>query len=81
MQQESLHMQALLLLLKRLAKSNLSMRSHLRISIYMNREMFLYPIPDRSKDITSINTLEFLLRKQARMIVCHSIRNYELCAL
>ena len=73
MQQESLHMQALLLLLKRLGKSNLSMRSHLRISIYMNREMLFKPIPDRSKDITSINTLEFLLRKQAHMIVCHSI--------
>ena len=73
MQQEILHMQALLLLLKRLGKSNLSMRSHLRISIYMNREMFLYPIPNRGKDISSINTLEFLLRKQAHMIVCHSI--------
>ena len=69
MQQESLHVQALLLLLKRLAKSNLSMRSHLRISIYMNREMFLYPIPDRSKDISSINTLEFLLRKHSRGIM------------
>ena len=69
MQQESLHAQALLLLLKRLAKSNLSMRSHLRISIYMNREMFLYPIPDRSKDISSINTLEFLLRKHSRGIM------------
>ena len=32
-------MQALLLLLKRLGKSNLSMRSRLRISIYLNREM------------------------------------------
>ena len=81
MQQESLHMQALLLLLKRLAKSNLSMRSHLRISIYMNREMFLCPIPNRGKDISSINTLEFLLRKHYRGIMscvpygkCH-IRN------
>ena len=62
-------MQALLLLLKRLAKSNLSMRSHLRISIYMNREMFLYPIPNRGKDISSINTLEFLLRKHYRGIM------------
>ena len=37
------------------------------------KQMFLYPIPDRSKYITSINTLEFLLRKQAHMIVCHTI--------
>ena len=36
-------------------------------------QMFLYPIPNRGKDISSINTLEFLLRKQAHMIVCHSI--------
>ena len=36
-------------------------------------QMFLYSIPDRSKDITSINTLKFLLRKQAHMIVCHTI--------
>lgn len=57
------------MLLKRLAKSNLSMRSHLRISIYMNREMFLYPIPNRDKDISSINTLEFLLRKHYRGIM------------
>ena len=35
--------------------------------------MFLYPIPDRCKDITSINVMEFLLRKQAHMIICHSI--------
>ena len=35
--------------------------------------MFFEPIPDRSKDISSINTLEFLLRKQAHMIVCHTI--------
>ena len=73
MQQESLHMQALLLLLKRLGKSNLSMRSHLRISIYMNREIFLYPIPNRGKEISSINTLEFLLRKQAQMIFSHPV--------
>ena len=79
MQQESLHMQALLLLLKRLGKTNLSMRFHLRISIYMNREMFLYPIPNRSKDITSINTLGFLLCKQAHMIVCHTVRGLVLC--
>ena len=45
------------------------MRSHLRISIYMNREMFLYPIPNRDKDISSINTLEFLLRKHYRGIM------------
>jgi hypothetical protein len=37
------------------------------------KQMFLYPIPNRGKDISSINTLEFLLRKQARMIVCHTI--------
>ena len=73
MQPESLHMQALLLLLKRLGKSNLSMRSHLRISIYMDREMFLYPIPNRGKEISSINTLEFLLCKQAQMIFSHTV--------
>ena len=73
MQQESLHMQALLLLLKRLGKSNLSMRFHLRISIYMNREMLLYPIPNRGKDISSINTLEFLLRKQAHMSISQTV--------
>ena len=43
--------------------------------------MFFEPIPDRSKDISSINIMEFLLRKQAHMIVCHTLRNYELCAL
>ena len=37
------------------------------------KQMFLYPIPNRGKDISSINTLEFLLRKQAHMIVCHTI--------
>ena len=35
--------------------------------------MFLYPIPDRSKDITSINVMEFLLRKQAHMIFSHTV--------
>ena len=35
--------------------------------------MLFEPIPDRSKDITSINVMEFLLRKQAHMIVCHTI--------
>ena len=73
MQQESLHMLALLLLLKRLGKSNLSMRSHLRISIYMNREMFLYPIPNRGKDISSINCVEFLLCQQAHMSISHTV--------
>jgi len=62
-------MQALLLLLKRLDKSNLSMRFHLRISIYVNREMLLYPIPNRGKDISSINTL----RKQAHMSISHTV--------
>ena len=37
------------------------------------KQMFLYPIPNRGKDISFINTLKFLLRKQARMIVCHTI--------
>ena len=37
------------------------------------KQMFLYPIPNRGKDISFINTLEFLLRKQAHMIVCHTI--------
>ena len=37
------------------------------------KQMFLYPIPNRGKDISSINILEFLLRKQAHMIVCHTI--------
>ena len=37
------------------------------------KQMFLYPIPNRGKDIPSINTLEFLLHKQAHMIVCHTI--------
>ena len=54
---------------------------HLQGHLKPASKMLFKPIPDRSKDITSINTLEFLLRKQARMIVCHSIRNYELCAL
>ena len=79
MQQESLHMQALLLLLKCLGKSNLSMRFHLSISIYMNREMFLYPIPNRGKDISSINTLEFLLCKQTHMIFSHTAWRLVLC--
>ena len=35
--------------------------------------MLFKPIPDRSKDITSINVMEFLLHKQAHMIVCHTI--------
>ena len=55
--------------------------NHLQGHLKPASKMLFKPIPDRSKDITSINTLEFLLRKQARMIVCHSIRNYELCAL
>ena len=37
------------------------------------KQMFLYSIPNRGKDISSINTLKFLLRKQAHMIVCHTI--------
>ena len=35
--------------------------------------MLFKPIPDRSKDITSINVMEFLLRKQAHMIVSHTV--------
>ena len=50
-----------------------SVRTYLRIILYVESKMFFEPIPDRSKDISSINTLEFLLRKQAHMIVCHTI--------
>ena len=50
-----------------------SVRTNLRFILYVESKMLFKPIPDRSKYITSINTLEFLLRKQAHMIVCHTI--------
>ena len=50
-----------------------SVRTNLRFILYVESKMVFEPIPDRSKDISSINTLEFLLRKQAHMIVCHTI--------
>lgn len=43
------------------------------------KQMFLYPIPNRGKDISSINTLEFLLRKQAHMIISHTALGLVLC--
>ena len=50
-----------------------SVRTDLRIILYVESKMVFEPIPDRSKDISSINTLEFLLCKQAHMIVSHTI--------
>ena len=41
--------------------------------------MFLYPVPNRGKDISSINVMEFLLRKQAHMIFSHTAWGVVLC--
>lgn len=45
-----------------------SVRTNLRFILYVESKMLFKPIPDRSKDITSINVMEFLLCKQAHMI-------------
>ena len=50
-----------------------SVRTNLRFILYVESKMLFKPIPDRSKDITSINVMEFLLRKQAHMIVSHTV--------
>jgi len=54
--------------------SNSSVRIDLRIILYVESKMVFEPIPDRSKDISSINTLEFLLCKQAHMNISHTVR-------
>ena len=50
-----------------------SVRTDLRIILYVESKMVFEPIPDRSKDISSINTLEFLLCKQAHMSISHTV--------
>ena len=56
-----------------------SVRTNLRFILYVESKMLFKPIPDRSKYITSINTLEFLLRKQAHMIISHTALGLVLC--
>ena len=46
---------------------------HLQGHLKPASKMLFKPIPDRSKDITSINVMEFLLRKQAHMIFSHTV--------
>ena len=59
--------------------SNPSVRTNLRFILYVESKMLFKPIPDRSKDITSINTLEFLLCKQTHMIFSHTAWGLVLC--
>lgn len=56
-----------------------SVRTDLRIILYVESKMVFEPIPDRSKDISSINTLEFLLCKQTHMIYSHTAWGLVLC--
>ena len=62
---------------KRASKS--SVRTNLRVILYVESKMLFKPIPDRSKDIASINVMEFLLRKQAHMIFSHTAWGLVLC--
>ena len=45
-----------------------SVRTNLRFILYVESKMLFKPVPNRGKDISSINVMEFLLRKQAHMI-------------
>ena len=35
--------------------------------------MLFNPVPNSGKDVTSINVMEFLLRKQAHMSISHTV--------